>query len=248
MDLSEKPSVESIEIAEGVVGESMKVLKQAVFTLFLFFFLVNFCWAGKGIKVKVLRVIDGDTVVITPLENVQGLRAKERLRYAGINTLETFTPTRIPQPFAVEAKELNKKLTEGKVLYLKLSLRLRDRYGRLLGDLITPSGKSVSAELVRKGLALVCLYPGNAEFYQALLPLEREAIRSRKGIFSLLKREPKNFPLFGNKKSKRFFHPWSRDLWHIKRKIKFNSFEEAFLKGYCPAPDTLALFLFLYYF
>ncbi len=222
-------------------------MRRVFSVLIIIFFLFTTPVFSKLIKVKVLRVIDGDTVIITPLERVKGLQPKERLRYAGINTLETWTPTHIPQPFAEAAKELNKKLTEGKVFYLKLALRQRDKYGRLLGDLITPSGKSISAELVRKGLALVCLYPGSGEFYKELLPLEREVIKERKGIFSLLKKAPRNFPLFGNKKSKRFFHPWSRELWHIKRKVKFNSFEEAFLKGYCPEPDTLALFLLLYY-
>ncbi len=222
---------------------------KKILSIFLltYFFFIPLAFA-KLIKVKVIRVIDGDTVVIAPLEKTKGLKEKERLRYAGINTLETWTPARIPQPFAEAAKKLNKKLTEGKVLYLKLGLRLRDRYGRLLGDLITPSGKSVSRELVKQGLALVCFYPGSGEFYKELLPLERRVIKQRKGIFSLLKKEPKNFPLFGNRKSRRFFHPWSKELWHVKRRIKFNSFEEAFLKGYCPEPDTLALFLFLYYF
>ena len=154
----------------------MKVLKQAVFTLVLLFFLVSFCWAGKGIKVKVLRVIDGDTVVIRVLQKVPGIKEVERLRYAGINTLELHTSSHIPHPFAEEAAQLNAKLTLGKVLSLKVSPRPRDRYGRLLGELYLPDGRSVSAEIVKQGLALVCFYPGNAEFYQALLPLQKKAI------------------------------------------------------------------------
>ncbi len=206
---------------------------------FLIFFLIFIISTGSSqtlrknlIKVKVKRVIDGDTVV---LEN------GERLRYAGINAPELHTAKGIPQPFAVEAYKLNKKLVEGKTLYLELSLRKRDRYGRLLGELYFENGTPVSAILVKRGFAFVCYYPGSGKYYQKYLPLQREAIRERKGIFSLLDRGPKAKFYIGNKKSRRFHHPECPDAKKIKRKIYFKTREDALLNGYCPARDCFDL-------
>jgi micrococcal nuclease len=212
---------------------TFKITKLFVFLTFCFSFfftsffqIIPFEAQAKLIKVKVKRVIDGDTVVLS---------TGERLRYAGINTLELHTPEGKPQPFAVEAYLLNKKLTEGKTLYLKLSLRKRDRYGRLLGELYFPNGTAVSEILVKEGLALVCFYPGNAEFYKKYLPLQRKALKQRKGIFSLIDKQPKGIVYIGNKRSRRFHHPLCPEARKIRRKVYFKSLEEAFYKGYCPS-------------
>ncbi len=208
---------------------------------FLPFYLFVFLTGVKAgsqpgyIKVFIKKVIDGDTVV---------LGNGERLRYAGINTLELHTLEGIPQPFAREAYELNKKLVEGKYLYLKLSKRKRDRHGRLLGELYFENGTSVSEILVKKGLALVCKYKGNQDLYFKYLPLQREALKKRIGIFSLIDKEPVPEFLFhgkkirgyiGNKRSKRFHHPRCPEARFIRRKVILQTLEEAFYKGYCPA-------------
>ncbi|PMP65094.1 MAG: hypothetical protein C0190_07105 [Thermodesulfobacterium geofontis] len=208
--------------------------------LFLLFLLFLFLSCEKGsqtskenlLKVKVVKVVDGDTVI---LEN------GERLRYAGIDTPEIHTPTNNPQPFALSAFELNKKLTEGKILYFEPSLRERDKYGRLLGELYFENGTSVSEILVKEGLAFVCFYPGSAKYYQKYLPLQKEAIKKRKGIFSLLEKEPKNLIYIGNEKSRRFHHPDCKEAKKIKRKVYFKSIESALLNGYCPSRECIEL-------
>ncbi|MCS7279909.1 MAG: thermonuclease family protein [Thermodesulfobacteriaceae bacterium] len=180
------------------------------------------------IKIKVVKVVDGDTVI---LEN------GEKLRYAGINTLERQTESGEVEPFAEEAYQLNKNLVEGKELYLELSFREKDIYGRLLGELYFENGTTVSEILVQKGLALVCYYPGNNKYYEKYLPLQKEALKQRKGIFSLIDRFPKNFPLVGNQNSKRFHLSDCKEVKKIKKKISFKNLEEAFLKGYCPSRE-----------
>ncbi len=231
---------------------SKKILKKFYY-LFIFFCLFAFfsfppkVFAQK-IKVKVIRVIDGDTVVVKILEPVKGLRKREKVRYIAINTLEIHTSSHIPHPFARKAYLLNKKLVEGKVLFLEIpEKRKRGFYGRLLGELYFKNGTPVSSIIVREGLAFVCLFPDNEKFYKKLFPLEKQAIKEKKGIFSLLSKEPKNFILFGDKRKKRVYHPWSRKIKHPERMRKFRNFEEAFLEGYCPAKDTLPLYLYLYY-
>ncbi len=221
----------------------MKKLKHKVLQIFIFYLIIfiftGYKWHNSSKiqhlkKVKVIKVIDGDTVI---------LNIGEKLRYAGINTLELHTKTGKPQPFAKEAYKLNKKLTEGKTLYLELGLRERDRYGRLLGELYFENGTSVSEILVKKGLALVCYYPGNVKYYEKYLPFQREALKKRKGIFSLLDKIKQAPYYIGNKKSKRFHHPACPEGRYIKRKIIFSSLEEAFYKGYCPCRRCIELIL-----
>lgn len=180
------------------------------------------------IKIKVIKVVDGDTVI---LEN------EEKLRYAGIDTLERQNKSRKGEPFAEEAYQLNKSLVEGKEVYLKLSSREKDVYGRLLGELYFENGTTVSEILVQKGLALVCYYPGNEKYYEKYLPLQIEVVKQRKGIFSLIDKFPKNFFLVGDQNSKRFHLLECKEVKKIKKKLFLKNLEEAFLKGYCPSRE-----------
>lgn len=184
------------------------------------------------VKVKVKRAIDGDTVE---------LEDGEKLRYAGVNTLELHTPDGRPEPLAKEAYFKNKELTEGKSFCLEKSLRERDRYGRLLGDLYFPNGTSVSEILVSEGLGLVCFYEGSAKFFERLLPIQREALNKRVGLFSYLDKPQAKTNFIGNKKSFRFHHPNCSEARKIKQKVVFNNLEEPLKEGYCPSRECLSL-------
>lgn len=179
--------------------------------------------------VKVVRALDGDTVELS---------TGEKLRYASIDTPELNLGKNLPpQPFAKEAFELNKKLTEGKAFRLELATKERDRYGRLVGELYFENGTSVSEILVREGLAMACYYPGAASFYQKYVELQREAVKQRKNFFSLLDKQPRDINYIGNRGSKRFHHPDCPEAQKIKRKVYFKTLEEAFLEGFCPSRE-----------
>jgi len=174
--------------------------------------------------VEVKRAVDGDTVELT---------TGEKLRYAGINTLELHTETGAPEPFAKEAYLKNKELVEGKKLCLLRAPRTKDRYERILGELYFPNGTSVSESLVKEGLALCCWYEGSGQFFEKCLPIQREALKAKARLFSLLDNAYPG-PYYGNPKSKRFHHPvCSKDV-NIKKMRSFNSAEEALFEGYCP--------------
>ncbi|MFN3407073.1 MAG: thermonuclease family protein [Caldimicrobium sp.] len=178
--------------------------------------------------VKVLRVIDGDTVE---------LEGSKRLRYAGINALELHTETGQPEPYAREAYLRNKELVEGKTLCFEKALRERDRYGRLLGDLYFPNGTSISEILVSEGLAMVCYYEGSGKFFDRLLPIQRKAIAERKNLFSYIENPQGKLNYIGNKKSRRFHHPQCKEARKIKSKVIFKDLEEALKEGYCPSRE-----------
>ncbi|MFN3505596.1 MAG: thermonuclease family protein [Caldimicrobium sp.] len=178
--------------------------------------------------VFVLRAIDGDTVL---------LEGNEKLRYAGINSLELHTESYKPEPYAEEAYQKNKELVEGKILCLERALRDRDRYGRLLGELYFPNGTSISEVLVSEGLAFVCYYEGSGKNFNKLLSIQRRAIAERKNLFSYIDKPQGKLNYIGNKKSRRFYHPQCREAYKIKSKIIFNNLEEALKKGYCPSRE-----------
>ncbi len=106
-----------------------------------------------------------------------------RVRYIGIDAPEVWNRWRGgTDPFAREAKTLNKRLVAGKWVRLVRDVVDRDKYGRLLryvyvGDVF------VNAEMVRQGLARAFRVPPN-EVHAALFErLEREARRRRRGMW-----------------------------------------------------------------
>jgi micrococcal nuclease len=116
---------------------------------------------------RVTRVLDGDTVL---------LASGERVRYLGINAPET------GERYAAEATARNAALVAGRTVTLETDTELRDQYGRLLA-FVSVEGTSVSATLVREGLAHVLLIPPNRKHAESLLALQREAREARRGIW-----------------------------------------------------------------
>lgn len=123
------------------------------------------CRPAEG--VAVVRVIDGDTIVI---------QGDERVRYIGIDAPEQ------DEPLGREATELNRKLVQGKRVRLERDVTDRDRYGRLL-RYVYVDGTFVEAELVRQGLARVRAYPPDTRHHQELSALEQEARQAGRGVW-----------------------------------------------------------------
>ena len=88
---------------------------------------------------KVVRVSDGDT--ITVMHNGKG----ERIRLHGIDCPEK------RQAFGKRAKQFTSKLVFGKTVTVQVMDR--DRYGRTVGEVLLPAGRSLNRELVRAGFA-----------------------------------------------------------------------------------------------
>ena len=110
------------------------------------------------------------------------LADRRRVRYLGIDAPEISTRDGPPEPFAVEARELNRQLVEGQQVRLVRDTTDADPYGRLLryvyvGDTI------VNAEIVRAGLAVAFPVPPDLAHADTLERLERDARRRRRGIW-----------------------------------------------------------------
>lgn len=91
-------------------------------------------------KGKVVAINDGDTYKVLCNGNMQ------TIRLAHIDCPER------KQPFAAQAKQFAADLCFGKNVLVKTDGK-RDRYKRIIGEIILPDGTNVNKELVRNGFA-----------------------------------------------------------------------------------------------
>jgi len=100
-------------------------------------------------KRLVIRVIDGDTIVVSP---------NEKVRLIGVDTPETVHPNKVVQCFGKDAKEFTRTMVERKSIHLVFDESNRgrnhkDRYGRTLAYVYFDDGTMLNAELIRRGYA-----------------------------------------------------------------------------------------------
>ena len=123
--------------------------------------------------VKVVAVLDGDTIIIG---------GGEKVRYAGLNTPETHHPDKLPEYCGQEAFEANRRLVAGKTVRLEFDARRRDKYGRLLAYVYVDS-LFVNAELIRQGYAQVTTYKDSQRHHDEFARLQQSAITARRGMW-----------------------------------------------------------------
>lgn len=130
-------------------------------------------------KVKVLRVIDGDTIEIEDADKVA-----KKVRYIGIDTPETVDPRRGDQCFGNEASNKNKELVQDQEIYLEKDVSEVDKYGRLLRYVyLDPSGISINEQLVAEGYAVSSKYPPDIKYQEKFKAAEEEARNKGKGLW-----------------------------------------------------------------
>jgi len=116
---------------------------------------------------KVIKVIDGDTIVVA---------GGYKVRYIGINAPEK------GEAYYLEAYQANQRLVVGKKVRLEKDISDRDKHGRLL-RYVYVDNIFVNAELVRQGYARARSYPPDIKYQSYLEAAEKEAQQERKGIW-----------------------------------------------------------------
>lgn len=128
----------------------------------------------------VTRVVDGDTVEVSLNGQIW------KVRYIGIDTPETVDPRRPVGCFGKEASAENKRLVEGKQVWLQKDVSETDKYSRLLRYVyLKTEGKVlfVNDYLVRAGFAKVSTYPPDVKFSTQFIQAEREAREGGRGLW-----------------------------------------------------------------
>ena len=134
-------------------------------------------------EARVVRVVDGDTLVID-----RG-RGDERLRYIGVDTPESVKPDSPVEFMGKEAAAVNASLVEGRTVLLETDVSDTDRFGRLLRyvwveDPGRPGGLLlVNLELVARGYAQVVTFPPDVRNADLFLAAERTAREQGLGLW-----------------------------------------------------------------
>jgi micrococcal nuclease len=128
----------------------------------------------SGVMVKVVNVVDGDTIKIETGETV---------RYIGIDTPETVDPRKPVMCYGNEASDKNTELVEGKVVELEKDISETDKYGRLL-RYIWLDGVLINELLVREGYAKSSSYPPDVKYQDRFVEAQRLAREEQKGLWS----------------------------------------------------------------
>ena len=124
-------------------------------------------------KVKVLRVVDGDTIKI---------EGDEVIRYIGIDAPETVHPSKPVQCYGKEASEKNRELVEGKEVFLEKDVSETDKYGRLL-RYVWLGETLVNEYLAREGYAQASSYPPDVKYQDRFIEAQRLAREEGKGLW-----------------------------------------------------------------
>lgn len=124
--------------------------------------------------VKVIKIIDGDTIQI---------EGGEKVRYIGIDTPETVDPRKPVGCFGEEASKKNKELVEGKIIKMEKDISETDRYGRLL-RYVWIRDIFVNDYLIRQGFATAATFPPDVKYEKQFREAEKEAREKGLGLWS----------------------------------------------------------------
>lgn len=117
--------------------------------------------------VMVVRVIDGDTIVI---------EGGYHVRYIGIDSPET------DEFYYSEAKQMNTDLIAGQKVRLENDITDKDKYGRLLRYVFVED-TFINAEMVRQGCAWSTAYPPDVKYQVYFVAMEKEARQLKRGFW-----------------------------------------------------------------
>lgn len=137
----------------------------------------------------VLRVVDGDTIVVEVTGRVDGPGAgdaalgEQTVRLIGIDTPESVDPRSPVECFGTEASEAATALLEGADVRLVTDVSETDRFDRLV-RYVYLGEEMANARLVVNGYATAFTYPPDVRHSKLFVELERAARRADRGLWS----------------------------------------------------------------
>jgi micrococcal nuclease len=131
---------------------------------------------GSEIR-TVVRVVDGDTIIVSP---------KERIRLIGVDAPESVAPNQAVECMGRESSRfLAELLPKGTEVRLGFDVEREDRYGRTLAYVwVTTTGVFVNAELVGRGFAQPLTIPPNIAHADEIADLARAARQADRGLWA----------------------------------------------------------------
>lgn len=130
-----------------------------------------------GRQVKVIRVVDGDTLIY------QDGSAQVRARLTGINAPESIHPSKPVEKFGKDASAYLKSLVEGQEIIVAPSRTSVDKFGRSLVWAWFLDGRFLNAHLIYEGYAQVYTFSDNPDYADLLVQCQREAREASRGLW-----------------------------------------------------------------
>lgn len=126
---------------------------------------------------NVVRVIDGDTIVV----DFNG--QNEKVRLIGVDTPESVHPNeRKNTEEGVLTSNYTKERLSGKSVKLEFDVQERDKYGRLLAYVYIDD-YMYNKELLEKGYAKIATYPPNVKYVEEFEVLQLKAREAKVGLW-----------------------------------------------------------------
>ena len=133
---------------------------------------------GEKTKCEVIRVVDGDTIVV----NYKG--SEEKVRLIGIDTPESVHPNENKNTEeGIETSNYTKQRLEGKIIEIELDVQERDKYGRILAYVYI-DGEMYNKELLKIGYAKIATYPPNIKYVDDFTEIQKQARKNKVGLWS----------------------------------------------------------------
>lgn len=130
---------------------------------------------------KVVRVVDGDTVIA----DING--EETRIRLIGIDTPESVAPEVSGKENTEEGTEVSdyvKSLLDGKKVFLEYDVSRTDQYGRTLAYVYLEDSTTMLQELLlSEGMAMVETYQPNVKYADYFYKLQKKARKEGQGFW-----------------------------------------------------------------
>ncbi len=138
--------------------------------------------AESALEQRVVKVIDGDTVILSDGQHV---------RLLGINTPELARRGKAGEPGGFQASQWLKRRIEGRWVRLEVGREKRDRYNRLLAHLFDKNGEHINLALVSGGFATLSIIPPNLNYSKRLLAAQKKARMAQRGLWGMERYRPR---------------------------------------------------------
>jgi endonuclease YncB( thermonuclease family) len=141
---------------------------------------------------RVIRVLDGDTVVLSDTRKV---------RLLGINTPEMGYRGKPNEPGASRAKEYLKSIVLNKEVMLEQGVEQKDKYERTLAHIFLQNKQHINLTMIESGLATLSLHPPNIKYSKELVVAQKSAEKSGLGLWSMSKYAVRSIDVVSNKRA-----------------------------------------------
>jgi micrococcal nuclease len=136
--------------------------------------------------VMVSRVVDGDTIEISPAVEGPDGEGLDEVRLIGVDTPETVDSEEGVEPMGPEASAFATEELAGRGVDLEFDEEMEDRYGRLLAYVwLRPGGEMFNEVLLEEGYAQAYPHEPNTKYESRFASAQEEARSANLGIWGL---------------------------------------------------------------